>query len=114
MSTTNTSSAPAKARVANDYKVKDISLAEWGRKEITIAEQEMPGLMAIREEYAAAQPLKPWTGGPPAQLSLRDLDGRTHDLASYRGKPTWGSRKLEEDAIEDAKKAIEGFRTETG
>ncbi|MFV0156411.1 adenosylhomocysteinase [Empedobacter falsenii] len=40
------------------YKVKDISLAEWGRKEITLAEAEMPGLMAIREEYKAAQPLK--------------------------------------------------------
>ncbi len=40
------------------YKVKDISLAEWGRKEIKLAEAEMPGLMAIREEYKAAQPLK--------------------------------------------------------
>ncbi|WP_068596354.1 adenosylhomocysteinase [Vaginella massiliensis] len=40
------------------YKVKDISLAEWGRKEIALAEAEMPGLMAIREEYKAAQPLK--------------------------------------------------------
>src|SRR6187399_2951646 len=40
------------------YKVKDISLAEWGRKEIRLAEAEMPGLMAIREEYAASQPLK--------------------------------------------------------
>lgn len=40
------------------YKVKDISLAEWGRKEITLAEAEMPGLMAIREEYKATQPLK--------------------------------------------------------
>jgi adenosylhomocysteinase len=43
---------------ATDYAVKDLSLAEFGRKEITIAEIEMPGLMAIREEYAAAQPLK--------------------------------------------------------
>ena len=34
-----------------NYKVKDISLAEWGRKEITLAEAEMPGLMAIREEF---------------------------------------------------------------
>ena len=41
-----------------DYKVADISLAEWGRKEVAIAETEMPGLMAIREEYAEAQPLK--------------------------------------------------------
>ncbi len=40
------------------YKVKDISLADWGRKEITLAEAEMPGLMAIREEYGPSQPLK--------------------------------------------------------
>jgi adenosylhomocysteinase len=39
------------------YKVKDISLAEWGRKEIRLAESEMPGLMALREEYGAAKPL---------------------------------------------------------
>ena len=42
----------------SDYKVADISLAAWGRKEIQIAESEMPALMAIREEYAAKQPLK--------------------------------------------------------
>ncbi len=41
-----------------DYKVADISLADWGRKEIAIAETEMPGLMALREEYGAAAPLK--------------------------------------------------------
>src|SRR3989338_4996280 len=41
-----------------DYKIADISLAEWGRKEMDIAEREMPGLMAIREKYAAEQPLK--------------------------------------------------------
>ncbi len=41
-----------------DYKVRDIALAEWGRKEISIAEGEMPGLMALREEYGASQPLK--------------------------------------------------------
>ncbi|WPR73523.1 adenosylhomocysteinase [Algoriphagus sp. NG3] len=40
------------------YKVKDISLAEWGRKEIKLAESEMPGLMALREEYGSSQPLK--------------------------------------------------------
>jgi len=40
------------------YKVKDISLAEWGRKEIALAEAEMPGLMSIRKEYASAKPLK--------------------------------------------------------
>ncbi|MGN6138337.1 MAG: adenosylhomocysteinase [Ralstonia sp.] len=42
----------------HDYLVADISLADWGRKEIAIAETEMPGLMAIREEFAASQPLK--------------------------------------------------------
>jgi adenosylhomocysteinase len=42
----------------NDYKVADISLADWGRKEIAIAETEMPGLMALRREYGAQQPLK--------------------------------------------------------
>lgn len=40
------------------YKVKDITLADWGRKEIELAEAEMPGLMALREEYGASQPLK--------------------------------------------------------
>jgi adenosylhomocysteinase len=40
------------------YKVKDMSLAEWGRKEIRLAEAEMPGLMALRSEYGASQPLK--------------------------------------------------------
>jgi adenosylhomocysteinase len=40
------------------YKVKDISLADWGRKEINIAEAEMPGLMSLREEYGASKPLK--------------------------------------------------------
>jgi adenosylhomocysteinase len=40
------------------YKVKDISLAEWGRKEIKLAEAEMPGLMSIRKEYGTTKPLK--------------------------------------------------------
>ena len=42
----------------NDFKVADMSLADWGRKEIRIAETEMPGLMALRDEYSKAQPLK--------------------------------------------------------
>src|SRR5881628_1381143 len=48
----------AKKPAFNDYIVKDISLAEFGRKEISLAETEMPGLMATREEYGPAQPLK--------------------------------------------------------
>src|SRR5688572_27025580 len=43
---------------ATDFAVKDIGLADWGRKEIAIAETEMPGLMATRAEYGPAQPLK--------------------------------------------------------
>ncbi|MCA1805243.1 MAG: adenosylhomocysteinase [Xanthomonadaceae bacterium] len=43
---------------SNDYKVADLSLADWGRKEISIAESEMPGLVALREEFGAAKPLK--------------------------------------------------------
>ena len=50
--------AVLKTAVAADYIVADMSLAAWGRKEIKIAETEMPGLMAIREEFAKAQPLK--------------------------------------------------------
>lgn len=52
MSTTTT------AAPTTDYKVKDITLAEWGRKEIEIAEKEMPGLMSIRAKYAAGKPLQ--------------------------------------------------------
>ena len=43
---------------SSDYVVADLALAEWGRKEIRIAETEMPGLTAIRDEYASAQPLR--------------------------------------------------------
>ncbi len=43
---------------SHDFKVADLSLADWGRKEIAIAETEMPGLMSLREEYKASQPLK--------------------------------------------------------
>src|SRR4026207_413079 len=52
---------PAKAAPAVkelEFKVADIKLADWGRKEIMLAEQEMPGLMAVREEYSRKQPLK--------------------------------------------------------
>src|SRR5260221_5906676 len=54
MSTTTSSKIDFKL----PYKVKDISLAGWGRKEIRLAEAEMPGLMALRAEYKASQPLK--------------------------------------------------------
>src|ERR1700677_3681857 len=49
---------PIMSAAFSDYIVKDISLAEWGRKELNIAEIEMPGLMALRAEYGKSQPLK--------------------------------------------------------
>jgi adenosylhomocysteinase len=58
---TQTLTPPTKATrksQALEFKVRDLSLADWGRKEIMLAEQEMPGLMAIREEYASQKPLK--------------------------------------------------------
>src|SRR5258706_5883258 len=51
-------SATTKSSRPQDHVVTDLSLADWGRKEMQIAETEMPGLMAIREEYAATQPLR--------------------------------------------------------
>src|SRR5215468_819131 len=49
--------ANGKTRVNNDYHVQDIGLADWGRKEISVAEQEMPGLMSIRAKYGSQKPL---------------------------------------------------------
>jgi adenosylhomocysteinase len=54
----STATKPKTAAPAADYVVKDIGLAEWGRKEISIAETEMPGLMATREEFGPGQPLR--------------------------------------------------------
>ncbi len=51
-------SSPANENASNDFLVKDMSLAEWGRKEMDIAETEMPGLMAVREKFGKEQPLK--------------------------------------------------------
>src|SRR5258707_2228926 len=48
----------AKTNAKQDFKVKDINLADWGRKEILIAEKEMPGLMSIRKKYAPQKPLQ--------------------------------------------------------
>ena len=50
--------ADGRARATHDYQIKDLSLAEWGRKEMAVAEQEMPGLMAVREKHGASKPLK--------------------------------------------------------
>src|SRR5437660_2283729 len=50
-------SSPAHGKGRSDFKVKDISLADWGRKEISVAEQEMPGLMTVRQKHGAEKPL---------------------------------------------------------
>ena len=61
-----------------DYKVADISLAKWGREEIRMAEHEMPGLMAVRKEYADAKPLagaKIHRNGPVSVAQEVDIAG---------------------------------------
>src|SRR5438270_3361776 len=54
----NATMTPTATLTETDFKVADLSLADFGRKEITLAEHEMPGLMAIRREYAESQPLR--------------------------------------------------------
>ena len=72
MSTTTSSSIDFKL----PYKVKDLSLAEWGRKEIRLAEAEMPGLMAIRKEYGHSETIKRCTY---RRLSAHDHSNRRAD-----------------------------------
>jgi adenosylhomocysteinase len=58
MTTTLNPAPTRKTALGDDHKVADLKLAEWGRKELRLAEQEMPGLMALRQEYGGSQPLK--------------------------------------------------------
>ncbi|HEY1739554.1 MAG TPA: adenosylhomocysteinase, partial [Acidimicrobiia bacterium] len=53
-----TTTIPTRTDLSGDFKVADLSLAAWGRKEIELAEHEMPGLMAMRDEYGPQQPLR--------------------------------------------------------
>ena len=63
--------------MAHDYIVKDINLAAYGRKELDIAETEMPGLMAVRREYGAAKPLAgARVAGCAFLIELESLGGR--------------------------------------
>ena len=83
----------------NDYIVKDIELAEFGRKELEIAETEMPGLMALRSEYGEGKPLKGariWVWINPfinAQLPTATLAARLMQMAVSAGSaPIWSTR----------------------
>ena len=64
---------------SDDFKVADIDLADWGRKEIRMAEHEMPGLMALREEYAGKKPL----AGARIAGSVSYTHLRAHETDSY-------------------------------
>ncbi len=71
--------------MADNYKVKDIGLADWGRKEIAIAESEMPGLMALRKEFGAEQAAQ---GRARRRLLAHDHpDRRAHRDASSSSAP---------------------------
>ena len=81
--------SPKSTKAAADYKVADIGLADWGRKEIRLAEQEMPGLMAARKEYGPEQPLAGHGDGadeageaPQAPVG----EAHHHPLARRRGE----------------------------
>ena len=67
------------------YKVADMSLAEWGRKEIEISEHEMPGLMAVRRKYGPEKPLK-------GVRAFRSSRGRARRCPSTGGAPPWRFR----------------------
>ena len=60
----------------DEYKVADMAQADWGRKEISIAEHEMPGLMSIRNKYAATKPLE---GRPRNRFAAHDDSDRRSD-----------------------------------
>ena len=79
-----TASASSTTASFTDYRVADLSLAEWGRKEIAIAEGEMPALMAIRKEFAASKPLKGAriAGSPPHDHPDRGADRDAHALGA--------------------------------
>ncbi len=82
-------STSAKARTSPpDYVVKDLGLADWGRKEIAIAETEMPGLMATREEYGAEQPLRGARIAGSLHMTIQtqvDAEGELHNAVTRHG-----------------------------
>ena len=115
------------AEAAQDYIIKDIALAEYGRDEIAIAETEMPGLMALREEYGESKPLKGAriTGSLHMTIQTAVLietlialgaDVRwatcnifsTQDHAAAAGKSRWGTAEVEKAKYQNGlKQALE-------
>ena len=66
------------------YKVADMSLAEWGRKEITLAENEMPGLMALREKYGDSKPLAGARIAGCLHMTMEEVDSFTNFTKNFR------------------------------
>ena len=81
-----------------DFRVADLTLASFGRKEIELAEHEMPGLMALRERFAASQPLEP-QGRAGLRLEGRDARGVlvVHGAGSALARRKWGAWRPEHD-----------------
>src|SRR5947209_1702421 len=100
-----------KAAAASDYVVKDIGLAEWGRKEIAIAETEMPGLMATREEYGPEQPLR---GARVAGSLLVHLGRQAEKNPSVLNHPTNEEEEVLFAAIKKRLKDKPGWYTKLG
>ena len=76
-----------------DYSISDISLAEWGRKEISIAETEMPGLIACRELYGKEQPLKGTRIAGCLQMTIQTA-GLIETLVNLGADVRWASCNL--------------------
>jgi len=88
-----------------DFRVADLALADWGRKEIAIAETEMPGLMAIREEFAPLQPLR----GGKVGLGLE----RERELAARRERRALREQRPHGRELQRAERLLAGHRRDT-
>ena len=83
------------ATAFTDYKVKDMSLAEWGRKEIDIAETEMPGLMALRAEFGKSKPLNGARIAGCLHMTIQTavlIETLMHSAPKCAGRPATSSR----------------------
>src|SRR5260221_14475669 len=88
-----TPSVSGKSRTNNDFKVKDLTLAEWGRKEISVAEQEMPGLMAVREKYGVQKPFEGVRISGSLHMTIETAE-RNETLAELGGSARWATSNI--------------------